>query len=271
MEDFEYINKELGTDYKSNDDIAWVDISCGMKLTEDFIEKFQDKICWLLISRYQKLSEEFIEKFKNNVNWSAISRNQILSEPFIKRFTNCIDWKCISKYQVLSETFIKDNKDKIDWHLISKYQKLSKNFIKNNKFKIILTNILQYQTFSNKFNKNELWQYQDTEFKKQSLIKLGLYKCYKDYFIAYKAIRPDRYSIYNFQYQYLPGETYESHCDCTSDDSSFGLNVGTYGFAKDYLSSIKGMIIKCKVNYEDIGRIVYDGDKVRCFKITVLE
>ena len=73
------------------------------------------------------------------------------------------------------------------------------------------------------------------------------------------------------QYQYLPGETYESNCDCTSNENSFGLNVGTYDFAKGYLNLKFDFIIKCKVYYKDIGRIVHDGDKVRCCKITVLD
>lgn len=121
------------------------------------------------------------------------------------------------------------------------------------------------------FNKRKLWQYQDTGFKKEKLIETENYECYDDYFIAYKAIRGDRYSLYNFQYQYLPGETYESSCDCTDTENSFGLNVGTYDFAKSYLDNKKGLIVKCKVYYKDIGRIVDDDDKVRCFKITVLD
>lgn len=38
--------------------------------------------------------------------------------------------------------------------------------------------------------------------------KTDLYECHEDYFYAYKNIRSDRYSHFNFQYQYLPGETY---------------------------------------------------------------
>ena len=72
-------------------------------------------------------------------------------------------------------------------------------------------------------------------------------------------------------YQYLPCETYESNCDCTDEENSFGLNVGTYNFIKGYLGLRFGTIIKCKVYYKDIGRIVKDGNKIRCFKITVLE
>ena len=107
--------------------------------------------------------------------------------------------------------------------------------------------------------------------KKQKLIKTKLYECHDDYFIAYKAIRPDRYSLFNFQYQYLPGETYESTCDCSESENSFGLNVGTYSHAKQYLIDKRGIIVKCKVYYKDIGRIVHNGEKIRCFKITILE
>lgn len=67
------------------------------------------------------------------------------------------------------------------------------------------------------------------------------------------------------------GETYESNCDCTNIENSFGLNVGTYDFVKEYLGNDKGFIIKCKVYYKDIGRIVKNGNNIRCFRITVLE
>lgn len=136
------------------------------------------------------------------------------------------------------------------------FQKVSDDFIK--KYNLIV-------------DKESFWQYQSEEFKEEKLIETGNYDCYEDYFIAYKAIRVDRYSLFNFHYQYLPNQTYESTCDCTDSENSFGLNVGTYDFAKKYLGEKNGMIVKCKVYYKDIGRIVYNGEKVRCFKITVLE
>ena len=46
-------------------------------------------------------------------------------------------------------------------------------------------------------------------------------------------------------------------------------NINT--FLNRLLRNKNGIIVKCKISYEDIGRIVHDGDKVRCFKITVLE
>ena len=61
MEDFEYINKELGTNYKSNFDIDWRFVRVDCKLSENFIEKYFDKIS-PNIECFQKLSEGFIEK-----------------------------------------------------------------------------------------------------------------------------------------------------------------------------------------------------------------
>lgn len=187
MKDFEYINKELGTDYTFICAADWNNISSNYKLSEKFIEKHQNEVNWNIISILQKLSDEFIEKH------------------------------CLT------------------------------------------------------VDKENLWQYQSEEFKKEKLIKTGKYECHEDYFIAYKAIRNDRYSLFNFQYQYLPCETYESNCDCTNIENSFGLNVGTYDFVKEYLGNDKGFIIKCKVYYKDIGRIVKNGNNIRCFRITVLE
>ena len=254
MQDFTYINKELGTAFKGNDEINWIILSKDYTLSEVFIDKFQNKLNWYWLSCNQPLSEEFIEKYQDKVYWHYISTYQKLE--FIEKFQDKVYWHYISTYQKLSEEFIEKYQDKVSGYRISEYQKLSDEFIKRHNLIV---------------KKNSLWQYKDKEFKKEEVIKTGKYECYDDYFIAYKAIRKDRYSIYNFQYQYLPGETYESTCDCTKDENSFGLNVGTYEFAKDYLGNKNGIIVKCKINYEDVGRIVHDGNKVRCFKITILE
>ena len=202
-------------------------------MSEDFIEKNKDEVNWHYISMYRKLSEEFIEKYQDKVNWHDISTYQKLSEEFVDRFNDKVDWIYISAYQTLSDEFIEK-------HQLS-------------------------------VNKNNLWQYKPENFKKQKLIETKKYECYNDYFIAYKAIRSNRYSLYNFQYKYLKGETYESTCDCTVEENSFGLNVGTYDFAKKYLGEKNGIVIKCKVYYKDIGRIVHNGEKIRCFKITILD
>ena len=115
---------------------------------------------------------------------------------------------------------------------------------------------------------NDSWHYKSTEFKKEQVINTGLYDCHDDYFIAYKGIRSDNYSKYNFQYQYFVGETYESFADYSSDENSFGLSAWTYDKAKKYCNE---KIIKVKIYYKDVARVVYNGGKIRCCKFEVLE
>jgi len=86
--------------------------------------------------------------------------------------------------------------------------------------------------------------------------------------LAYKGIRSDRYSNFNFQYRYLKGETYECHCDCTDEENSFGLSAWTEEKARKHCGEL---VIKVKINVADIGRIVHDGGKLRCLKFTVID
>ena len=176
-----------------------------------------------------------------------------MNEIIVDENTN---WNYISTYQKLSEEFIDKYSDKVNWNCISAYQKLSEQFVSNN---------------SDKLNKELLednWNYKDNEYKKSQVVATNLYECYDDYFIAYKGIRSDRYSKYNFQYQYLANNEYESWCDCSSNENSFGLSVWTYDKAKEYCDEL---VIKVKVNYSDVGRVVHDGGKIRCFKFTTLD
>ena len=271
-----FLNKELGTKYTSLNRAKWFNISIYNKLSEDFIREFKDKVNWDYISLHQKLSEDFIREFQNKVNWDYISRCQKLSENFIMEFQNKVNWFSISINQKLSENFIREFENKVYWFYISKYQILSENFICEFQDKVCWAEILYYQKLSPEFikefglniNKNN-WLHKSTKFKKKQIVDCGLYECHEDYFIAYKAIRNDRYSHYNFQYQYLPNETYECHCDCTDNEDSFGLSVWTYDNAKNYNDS--GLIVKVKVRYEDVGRLVHNSNKIRCSKIEILE
>ncbi len=266
-------NKELGTHYSD-----WDDISIYQKLSEDFIERHKNNFNWHYISIYQKLSEVFIEKHSDKVNWHYISRYQKLSEDFIERHADKVNWNYISIYQKLSEDFIERHADKVHWHYISEYQKLSEDFIEKHKDKVDWYCISMCQKLSedfiNKYSDKLVhdiirvsWLYKSTEEKKAAVISTGLYECHEDYFIAYKGIRSDRYSNYNFQYRYLPGETYESHCDFSSAENSFGLSVWTEKAATDYCNEL---VIKVKVRYEDVGRLVHDNGKIRCTRITIL-
>ena len=240
------------------DKVNWNFISTYQKLSEDFIREFQDKVNWKNISVYQKLSENFIRKFQDKVDWDKISRLQTLSEKFIRKFQYKVRWSGISKHQRLSEDFICEFQDKVFWSYISKYQRLSKDFI--SKFGDYLYKDLIIDN----------WIYKPIEEKKQTIIETGKYECHEDYFIAYKAIKDDRYSKFNFQYQYLPGQEYESWCDCSEDENSFGLSVGTMKFCENYADR-DDIIVKVQIRYEDVGRVVYDGEKIRCFKFKILD
>ena len=232
MDRLKFLNKKLNENYTSLDDVDWDEISI-----------------------YQKLSKEFINEFKDYVDWCYISCHQNLSENFIREFQYKVKWKYISKYQKLSEDFIREFQDDVDWDEISEYQKLSSEFIEEFEFDLDID--------------EDNWLYKSTDFKKQQIVDCGLYECHEDYFIAYKAIRNDRYSHFNFQYQYLSNEIYEAHCDCTNDNNSFGLSVWTEKGAKDYNN--RGLIVKVKVKYEDVGRLVHNSNKIRCFKIKILD
>lgn len=274
------VNEYLGTDYKGliteeqwkeisryqnlsedfirefQDDVNWDWISIRQKLSEDFIREFQDMVSWYEISIHQNLSEDFIREFQDMVVWNLISMCQKLSEDFIREFQYKVDWWCISRYQKLSEDFIREFQDRVDWYWISRYQKLSEPFISEFKDKLHISEI------------KDSWHYKTTEEKKQAVIATGLYECHDTYFIAYKGIRSDRYSNFNFQYKYEKDGTYESWCDCSDDENSFGLSVWDEPNARDYCDEL---VVKVKVNYEDVGRVVHNGSKIRCFKIKILE
>ena len=256
QEQLEYINTSCNTNYKSMEEVDWDEISVNCKVTEEFIREFQYYVNWQFISYKQKLSENFIREFSNKVDWYYISLSQKLSENFIREFKYKVTWYHISEYQKLSEDFIREFKNKVNWEYISKYQKLSESFIREFKDRLY-TGLIKYN-----------WIYKDKDFLKQAVIDTGLYECHEDYFIAYKGIRRDRHSNFNFQYQYLPGETYESWCDCTITRNSFGLSVWTEEKAREYCDEL---VVKVKVNYEDVGRVVHNGGKIRCRKITILD
>ena len=188
---------------------------------------------WADISVDQKLSESFISEFKDKVNWLSISMYQKLSEPFIREFQDKVYWWYISKHQKLSNEFIEEFKDRLDFN-----------------------------------ETKDSWHYKTTDEKKQAVMDTGLYECYDTYFIAYKGIRSDRYSKFNFQYKYEKGGTYESWCDCSDDENSFGLSVWDESNAREYC---RELVVRVKVNYEDVGRVVHDGGKIRCFKIEILD
>ena len=236
--------------------MIWYWVSQHQHLSEDFIREFKDRVHWGCISDYQNLSEDFIREFKNKVDWACISAYQHLSEDFIREFADQVYWDLISQHQHLSGGFIREFKDRVDWDWIAKYQRLSKEFIKEFKDIIYMRWIA------------DSWHYKSTKEKKKAVIDTGLYECHEDYFIAYKGIRADRYSKYNFQHQYLKGHTYETWCDCSSDENSYGFSAWTEEEARNYCDEL---VVRVKVCYEDVGRVVHNDGKIRCFKMEILD
>jgi len=255
----------------------WKIISYSLKLPEKFIEKFKDEVHWGYISARQTLSEPFIEKFKDKVNWYYISYSQTLSEPFIEKFQDYVCWEYISEDQKLSESFIEKFKDKVDWGWISESQKLSEPFIE--KFK----DYVDWSTFttSQKFSKEFIEKFKDkfsnswmASLSKEEKLKTikEYYEIDGDYIIAYKSTRDDGSSVYApDEYLYEVGKTYSTNkCDCNAkNENSFGLAAWTKEEALSYYPD--GKLFKVKIHIDDIGTIVQDGSKIRCFKLEVIE
>ena len=264
----------------SNGEIDWRNISANQHIDEEFIEAHVNEVKWLHISKYQHLTEPFINKHADKVNWLEISAYQKLSEKFIEQHAGEVHWGIISIYQHLSENFIEKHADKVDWYCISAHQHLSEAFIEKHSTEVNWRKISRHQCLSKFFrgkhadeifpsvSANDNWLNKTTEFKKNKVEATGLYECYEDFFYAYKGIRSDRYSKFNFQYQYLPGETYECFADGSDEEFSFGFSVGTKEKAENYCNEL---VVKCKIYYRDVARVVHNGKKIRCSRITILE
>ncbi len=253
----DYISRyqKLSEDFieRNSDRLYWGWVSTSQKLSEEFIQRNSDKVSWQNISSCQKLSEEFIQRNSDKVGWYSLCRIQKLSEEFIERNADKVDWDCISKFQTLSEGFIERNTDKVNWGLISKYQTLSEEFrAKHN---------LELPTNS--------WMYADKDTKLKAIQETGLYQIESDYVIAYKGIRSDNYSAYNFQYKYELGGVYEAHADYNLDrDYSFGLSAWTEEEARKYCSQ---KLIKVRIHLDDVAALAHNGGKIRCTRFEVIE
>lgn len=311
MNDLEFLNRTFNMNAQSMEDINWEYVSMSKKLTEEIIRKYYPNITiqYLPMSVIEKVSKQFFEDFKKDINWYKVSENIVMSEKFIEKYEDVVHWYNVAIYQNMSEKFIEKYYDILPKFVTICFNELSLDFIKAHNLlndedvytfhkipeEFIVENfnklenntlkaIFKYQKISDELKKRiteernipapsfKNWLYASTEFKKKEIEKLEMYDCYDDYFIAYKAIRKNRHSIATLKYKYEKGKTYESWCDCTPTENSFGLNVGVKFFAEMYgnMTDDEFKIIKCKVKYEDVGRIVHDGEKIRCFKFEVI-
>lgn len=58
-------------------------------------------------------------------------------------------------------------------------------------------------------------------------------------------------------------------CDCTATENSYGLSAWTEEGAKEY-GGHNFKLVKVKIYYKDVGRIIHENNKIRCFKQTFL-
>lgn len=244
----------------------------SIPIREEYLDLILNHKCYVDrwgIDTKQKVSIGFYKAHKDEIYLSRIVKHQKLSENDIKEILDDIineDWLyCLFEYQILSESFLRSIKEYwineacLKTYMVN-YNKLSTEFRK------------EFDLDKYLFKGN--WLYKSTEFKKEKLIETNLYECFEDHFIAYKAIRKDRYSIYDFQYQYLKNGIYEAKANYDiNDDVSFGLSVGTKEHCKKYGKDYgkAHIIVKCKVYYDDIAAVIGGEGKVRCTKIQILD
>lgn len=109
MELFEEVNKELGTEFKSNEEIDWNWIIYRFRLSEQFIEKYKNKLNWYYLVYYQKLSDGFIKKYSMSINWNALSQGQILSVDSMYKWKSFLNLENVARHQLnINEDILKD-------------------------------------------------------------------------------------------------------------------------------------------------------------------
>jgi hypothetical protein len=229
-----------------------------------------DKEDWNVIFRYQKVSEKFIRDFYTECDFERIVVFQNLNEDFIKEIWNVIVHKglcsVVTLYHQLSKEFLMDKFQDLYWPWVIKYQKafreISSGFLKDN----FLDHYLDHP--DSRCKKGN-WLNASTEFKLKYIQNNTDYDIFHDkYIIAYKSVRADGYSIFNFHYKYEVDGVYESNCNCDLDAvDGHGLSAWSRKGALNYHGL--GKLFKVKINIEDIGAIVGKG-KIRCFKLEVL-
>lgn len=235
-------------------DFNLIDIILNQKIPENLFIKY-DKVfrCYireLLIS--QTLSEEYIEDnlalIKSHILILELVRYQKLSESFIKKhetyFSSTIIMGMLISYQLLSKEYIT--------YLINKY-----NPKVCDDFDFIDINI--------ETDLDPYWQYKSADERLEIIKKSGLYEIEGDYVLAYKSIRKNGYSKFNFQYKYEVGLYYTSKADYNT------LNNASYGFSSWTLKHVltkyynwhENKIIKIKIHKSEIAALVHNDTKIR--------
>ena len=249
-----YINNLLNTNYQTHYEFTtktnWDYISIAVPLPLEFIHKYRYFLNWDFISAYQPVTEYFVKKHLDFVNFNHLFMAHKFNESFIREFHHMADINLVLKHQALSEALLEELIPEIDLSYASKYQKLSDKFRRKHKIR----------------KPDNNWLYDTTGFKKQMVIKTGLYECHRYHFIAYKGIQPNRHPVYNNIHCYQPGGYYYSNADHTAAQNSFGIHVATKKEAQTYCPDL---IIKCRILYHNVARVLKSG-VIRTTSINVL-
>lgn len=118
MSTYKKVNRYLGTNFNSNSEINWPNLSTGYTLPEEFIRDFRNRLDMILISAHQPLSDEFIREFKDDLSLPYLVSNQLLSPEFMNDYRDELNWEDVSYYQpyidledpMINKEFIKHNR-----------------------------------------------------------------------------------------------------------------------------------------------------------------
>lgn len=249
-----YINNLLNTNYQTHYEFTsntdWDRISIAIPLPEEFMHKYRYFLNWDFLSFYQPMTEAFAQHHHDFINWDNFFMAHKCNEKLIRQYYHNADIKTILKYQALSEDFLETLLPDIDIPFAARYQKLSPEFRKKHNIR---------KPYNN-------WLNETTGFKKQMVMKTGLYECYRYHFIAYKGILTNRRPVFNNIHCYEPGGFYYSNADHTHEQNSFGIHVATEAEARSYCHDL---VIKCRILYHNVARVLLSGI-VRTTAIQVL-
>lgn len=111
---YKKVNKILGTEYRSDFDIHWTNVSSKYALSEDFMREFHSYIKWDTISANQILSSQFMIDFIDKLSLTDIAMYQSLDLDFIKKINETYRMDC-DNFNVLAASHQILKKETLDY------------------------------------------------------------------------------------------------------------------------------------------------------------
>ena len=309
----ELTEEELEQYIVENEDLMtrtrWEDMAQYQNLTENFMKNHLKDLPLNRLVTYQPMSEDMIDYVfsyisnledvsdpRKTMYTKLVLQHQDVTERLMSKYKDMIHWTAASEYCNMSEEFIKEYKYYVNWESISKYKTLSIDFMYEMMPYLNYRNAFFYQdtdpeldlVFKEKINTYD--DYFQAFWNRKYMVRnrgaaywrdiIKQYKTYptdysEDYFIGYKAIRSDGYSLFSFRNKYEREHTYETKSDYALDEVSFGFGIYNrdkayqYGMQKD---KKRFDIVAIKVPYDSITFCSenYVFPKVRTKKIEIL-